>query len=97
MDSATWLPGEVRDRLKANEANRINNEGVFSLTCQEHRTQIQNRKEALSKLREIVRESWVRPKVRKMRKGLSQKTKENRMEMKRRIGEKKANRKRVDF
>lgn len=97
VDSAHWLPSEVRDRLKDAEANRINNEGVFSLTCQEHRTQIQNRKEALGKLRGILRECWKRPKVRKMRKGLSKKTKENRMEMKRRIGEKKANRKRVDF
>ena len=97
VDSATWIPSEVRDRLKTNESNRINNEGYLSLTCQEHRTQVQNRKEALNKLREILRESWKRPKVRKMRKGLSKKTKENRMEMKRRTAEKKANRKRVDF
>lgn len=97
LDSATWLPLEVRDRLKTNEANRINKEGYFNLTCQEHRTQVQNRKEAMNKLHEIIKESWKRPKVRKMRNGLSKKTKENRMELKRRIGEKKASRKKVDF
>lgn len=97
VDTASWIPAEVRERLKINEANRINNEGYFSLTCQENRTQVQNRKEALRKLQDILRESWKRPKVRKMRKGLSQKTKENRREMKRRVSEKKANRKSVDF
>ena len=97
LDSASWIPSEVRDRLKTNEANRINNEGYLSLTCQEHRTQVQNRKEAIHKLQQILRESWKRPKVRKMRKGLSQKTKESRREMKRKTAEKKANRKRVDF
>jgi hypothetical protein len=51
----------------------------------------------MNKLHEIIKESWKRPKVRKMRNGLSKKTKENRMELKRRIGEKKASRKKVDF
>ncbi|KAL7476021.1 hypothetical protein ACHAW6_001911 [Cyclotella cf. meneghiniana] len=97
LDSASWIPAEVRERLKTNEANRINNEGYFSITCQEYRTQAQNRKEALRKLQDILKESWKRPKVRKMRKGLSQKTKENRRDMKRRVAEKKAMRKSVDF
>ncbi|KAL3765480.1 hypothetical protein ACHAWO_009325 [Cyclotella atomus] len=97
VDTASWLPLEVRERLKINEANRINNEGYFVLTCQEYRTQVQNRKEAISKLSEILKESWKRPKVRKMRKGLTKKAKENRMENKRRVGEKKEMRKRVDF
>jgi hypothetical protein len=97
VDSSSWLPLEVRDRLKSQEAHRINNEGVFSLSCQEYRTQIQNRKEIMRKLQSILRECWKRPKVRKMRKGLSQKTKENRMEMKRRVKEKKGMRGRVDF
>eukprot|EP00956_Cyclotella_meneghiniana_P021576 scaffold39440_cov63-Cyclotella_meneghiniana.AAC.7 len=97
VPSASWLPSEVRQRLQTNESNRINNEGYFTITCQEHRTQIQNRKIAIQKLRDILRECWKRPKVRKMREGLSQKTKENRMEMKRRTAEKKARRGKVDF
>ncbi|KAL3783518.1 hypothetical protein HJC23_009483 [Cyclotella cryptica] len=97
VDSASWIPAEVRERLKTNEANRINNEGYFSITCQEYRTQAQNRKEAFKKLQDILKDSWKRPKIRKMRKGLSQKTKENRRDMKRRVAEKKAMRKSVDF
>ncbi len=97
LDSAKWIPDEVRQRLKSNESNRINNEGFMTVTSQEFRTQAQNRKDALKKLEDILRNSWARPKVRKMRKGLSKKTKENRREMKKRIGEKKASRKRVEF
>lgn len=97
VPSASWLPSEVRLRLHSREANRINNEGYFTLTCQEHRTQIQNRKGAVSKLRDIVRECWKRPKVRKLREGPSKKTKESRMETKRRTAEKKARRGKVDF
>mmetsp|Transcript_19387 Transcript_19387/g.38892 ORF Transcript_19387/g.38892 Transcript_19387/m.38892 type:complete len:275 (-) Transcript_19387:55-879(-) len=97
LDSAKWIPQEVRQRLKSNESNRISNEGMMTVTSQEYRTQAQNRKDALKKLEDILRNSWARPKVRKMRKGLSKKTKENRREMKKRIGEKKASRRRVEF
>lgn len=66
------------------------------MTSQEHRTQAQNRKEAQKKLEEMLRESWVRPKVRRMRKGLSKKGKANRREMKKKISSKKETRRRVD-
>eukprot|EP00970_Alexandrium_tamarense_P016799 scaffold7473_cov185-Alexandrium_tamarense.AAC.2 len=97
LDSASWIPAEVRERLKTNEANRINNDGFMSVNSQEYRTQVQNRKDALKKLEDILRNSWARPKVRKMRKGLSAKTKENRREMKKKISQKKANRRSVDY
>eukprot|EP00573_Skeletonema_grethae_P013516 CAMPEP_0201695060 /NCGR_PEP_ID=MMETSP0578-20130828/7125_1 /ASSEMBLY_ACC=CAM_ASM_000663 /TAXON_ID=267565 /ORGANISM="Skeletonema grethea, Strain CCMP 1804" /LENGTH=244 /DNA_ID=CAMNT_0048180835 /DNA_START=5 /DNA_END=739 /DNA_ORIENTATION=+ len=97
LDSANWIPREVRDRLKTNESNRINNEGYFVITCQENRTQVQNRKEAIKKLQDILKSSWERPKVRKLRKGLTKKAKENRRENKKKISQKKENRRRVDF
>ena len=97
LDTANWIPREVRDRLKANETNRINNEGYFVITCQENRTQVQNRKEAMKKLQYILKSSWERPKVRKLRKGLTKKAKEKRRENKKRISQKKENRRRVDF
>ena len=97
LDSATWIPHEVRQRLKSNESNRINNEGYMTITSQEYRTQVQNRKDAMKKLKDIIRNSWARPKVRKMRKGLTKKAKENRREMKKKISMKKESRKRVDF
>lgn len=97
LDSANWIPREVRDRLKTNESNRINNEGYFVITCQENRTQVANRKEAIKKLQDILKSSWERPKVRKLRKGLTKKAKENRRENKRKISQKKESRRRVDF
>lgn len=97
LNSASWIPAEVRDRIKTNESNRINNEGYLVVTSQEHRTQLKNRKDALNKLEEMIRNSWARPKVRKMRKGLSKEAKVNRREDKKRISKKKESRKRVDF
>lgn len=97
LDSASWIPSEVRQRLKSNESNRINSEGYMTVTSQEYRTQVQNRKDALRKLEEILRNSWARPKVRKMRKGLSKKAKENRLENKKKQSMKKEGRRRVDF
>ena len=67
------------------------------VTSQEHRTQLKNRKDALKKLEEIIRNSWARPKVRKMRKGLSKEAKVNRREDKKRMSMKKESRKKVDY
>ena len=97
LDTATWIPHEVRQRLKSNESNRINSQGYMTITSQEYRTQLQNRKDAIKKLQDILKVSWARPKVRKMRKGLSKKAKENRRENKKRNSMKKESRKRVEF
>ena len=94
---ATWLPLEVRERLKEQQANRINKEGYLTLQSQDYRTQAQNKKAALSKLREMIMEAYPRPKERKMRKGLSKITKERRKEEKRKRSQVKANRRNVDF
>ena len=97
LDSATWIPHEVRQRLKSNESNRINSQGYMTITSQEYRTQLQNRKDAIKKLQDILKVSWARPKERKMRKGLSKKAKENRRENKKRNSTKKESRRRVEF
>ena len=97
MDEASWIPKEVRDRIREQHPNRINKEGSFSLSSQEHRTQIGNRKDAVEKLKGIILTAWPRPKVRKIRTGVSKITKERNMENKRIISEKKSNRKGVDF
>lgn len=97
VDDADWIPGEVRDRLKDQQANRINKEGYLSLQSQEHRTQAQNRKAAMSKLQEMLLEAWPRPKIRKQRKGISMATKERNKAFKQKRSEVKATRKKVDF
>lgn len=94
---ADWMPLEVRERLSANQSNKISKEGYLSITCQENRTQGQNRKAALDKLKAMVLEAWPRPKIRKQRKGISEAEKERRIEFKRKRSEVKSNRKRVDW
>lgn len=54
IENADWLPKETKERLKEMHSNKINNEGFFILTCQEYRTQSQNKKEAQKKLQEII-------------------------------------------
>jgi len=94
---AEWMPKEVRERVCQNEGNRINKEGYISISCQEHRTQIQNRKTAMDKIQEIVLQNYPRPKKRKIRKGITKKAKEINKEQKRIQSQVKKNRGRVDF
>lgn len=94
---ADWMPVEVRERLSKQQNNRINKEGYMSITSQESRTQGQNRKAALDKLKAMVLEAWPRPKIRKQRKGISQAEKRRRKEFKKRRSEVKSSRKRVDW
>ena len=94
---SNWLPKEVRQRIIQNESNKINKDGYLIINSQEYRTQVQNRKDVLDKLQEIILKNYPRPKVRKMRKGISRKAKEKNKEQKRWRSEVKKNRKRVDF
>lgn len=94
---AKWIPLEVRERLIQNEANRVNKEGYMSLTSQEYRTQTQNRKDVFEKLETMVLKAYPRPKIRKVKKGISKATKERNKNDKRKRSEVKANRGRVDF
>ncbi|KAG7345490.1 protein chain release factor B [Nitzschia inconspicua] len=94
---ATWIPDEVRERLKLQQSNRISKDGILSLTCQEFRTQGQNKKAALDKLRTIILEAWPRPKIRKQRTGISKAAKQRNMEFKKKRSETKQNRKRIDW
>lgn len=52
--SCSWISEEVKKQLFELYPNKINNDGYFLLTSQEHRTQDQNKKEAIKKLQEII-------------------------------------------
>lgn len=96
--SANWMgPHEVRERFLQQQSHRINNDGIFQLHVQESRTQTQNRSIALERLEDLILQAYVRPKVRKIRKGLSQKTKNERKEFKRRRALTKESRRSVDY
>ena len=95
--SAKWIPLEVRKRISENDSNKINKEGVLTVSSQEYRTQAQNRKDAIDKIEEIVMRNYPRPKIRKLRTGRSQKGKRRMLDDKKKRSQKKENRRRVEY
>jgi len=63
--SADWVgPPDARVRFAEQQRGRVNGKGEMILTCQEHRTQHQNRSTCLLKLKELVATARVVPKER---------------------------------
>ena len=62
---ASSLPADVKDRLLAMRDSRITDEGVVVIKAQQHRSQDQNRYDALERLQALVRQAAARPKLRR--------------------------------
>ena len=62
---ASSLPEEIKARLLASNDRRISEAGVVVIKAQQHRSQDQNRQDALSRLAGLVRAATVRRKPRK--------------------------------
>src|SRR6266850_7136384 len=58
---ASSLPAELKDRLMQLKDRRITEDGVVVIKAQQHRSQEQNRDEALARLAELVQRAAVRP------------------------------------
>lgn len=63
--AASSLPERYKARLLKLSDQRITKEGVIVIKAQEHRSQEQNREEALQRLKELIRSAMVVPKPRK--------------------------------
>ena len=72
--------------------NRINSDGILQLTATESRTQLQNKKSATERILEIVNQAIYIPKIRKATKPSKGKI-QKRLDNKKKISEKKENRK----
>jgi ribosome-associated protein len=59
------LPAEVKARLQTQQRRRITSVGELVLHSQRFRDQEKNRQDCLDKLRDLVRQAAVRPKLRK--------------------------------
>jgi len=59
------LPQECKERLLAIRDNRISADGVIVIKAQQHRSQDQNRSDALERLRGLVEKALTVPKHRK--------------------------------
>lgn len=93
LDAAAWIEEEVKERFRALWGASINGEGEVFIQAQQYRTQEANLEAAYEKLAIMLRKAAVVPKVRMQRTGLSELTKEQRREDKRRRSEMKERRK----
>jgi ribosome-associated protein len=65
LASTLALEEPVKQRLRALAGRRVTDDGALLIIARNHRTQEQNRREALERLSELIRQALVRPKVRK--------------------------------
>ena len=65
LEGTTALGEFVKERLRRLAGRRLTDDGSLLIIARNHRTQEQNRREALERLAELVRQALVRPKVRK--------------------------------
>jgi ribosome-associated protein len=75
---------------------RINNEGLLRLKSQKYRTQLENKLEVIRKINELVAKALEKKKKRIATKA-SKQSKEKRLESKKKKGEIKEGRRKVDF
>ena len=97
--SAEWMgPLEVRQRFSQQYRNSIGkHDGVFHMESQVYRTQTDNRKDVLRKLEAAILQVWPRPKMRKLRVGLTEQGKRKRREEKEKQSSKKEGRRSQRF
>lgn len=62
---ASTLPDRYKEKLLKLSDHRITKEGVIVIKSQEHRSQEQNREEALQRLRALIQSAMIVPKPRK--------------------------------
>lgn len=86
------LPEEVRQRLLRIAHNRISEEGILVIEAKQHRTQEQNREQAVQRLVDLIRKATEKPKLRKATRPTAA-SRQRRVEAKRRRGEIKRRRK----
>ena len=90
------IPEDIRMRLENKNKKRITKEGFLVIKAHRHRTQEQNRADAVQRLIELLRQAAAKPKVRKPT-CIPSKSKMKRRETKRRLSQKKRLRGGVDL
>lgn len=83
LADAAWMDADVRERFAEQCGACVNAEGEVFVTSQKHRTQEANLEDALVKLTHMVRKAAAVPKVRQLRTGLSELTKDKNRDDKR--------------
>jgi ribosome-associated protein len=81
----TSLPVAARNRLRRLAGQKINDDGTILISARSERSQEQNRRDALDRLAELIRESMIEPKIRKKTRP-TKASKERRIDSKKRRG-----------
>jgi len=90
--NSSFLPDDVRERLLELAGKRVTEDGILIIEASRHRTQEQNRQDALERLVKLVREAAEEPKERIPTKP-TRIANQKRLEDKKKHGEKKRQRK----
>ncbi|MCK5875720.1 MAG: aminoacyl-tRNA hydrolase [Alcanivoracaceae bacterium] len=93
---ASSLPDIYKERLLALKDSRVTDDGVIIIKGQQFRTQLKNRDDALSRLAELIRSVTVEKKPRRATKP-SKSSQQKRVDSKKKQGQTKALRRRVDM
>lgn len=91
---STSLPENVLRRLIGLARKRINRNGILIIEAQRYRTQEQNRRDALERLKKLIEKASYEPKARRLTKP-SLASRRRRLEKKRQLSERKKMRKAV--
>jgi ribosome-associated protein len=92
VEDSMVFTGFEKERIALKLKNRINLDGILQLTVSESRTQLQNKKIVIEKIQELVNKALIIPKKRIATKPSRGKV-EKRLESKKKLSEKKENRK----
>ena len=95
LGASSALPETVRERLLGLDDRRISANGVITIKAREHRTQARNRDAALLRLRDLISSALVEQKPRVATRP-SRKSMQKRLDDKRRRGDIKRSRARID-
>lgn len=95
INASQILNEEQRSVITEKLSNRINNEGVLFVKSQTYRTQLENKDEVVRKINDLVEKALEKKKKRKPTK-ISKAAKEKRLELKKKKGDIKEGRRRVD-
>ncbi|HEY5968265.1 MAG TPA: alternative ribosome rescue aminoacyl-tRNA hydrolase ArfB [Chitinophagaceae bacterium] len=95
IDASQILTEEQKSLITEKLPNRINNEGMLFVKSQTYRTQLENKDEVIRKINELVAKALEKKKKRKPTK-ISKAAKEKRLEGKKKKGDVKEARRRID-
>lgn len=91
IDQSPSLPDDVKQRLKKHGGKRVTNDGVLVIKAMQHRSQLQNKTEALQRFYGLLSAAMHPPRKRRPTKRTAA-SQERRLETKKRNARKKADR-----